>query len=114
MRFVLLLSLFCSSLYAGPVVLVTGASRGIVLAITETLVKDGYTVYAGVRDVEKKYPKNFRVLELDVTNQLSVERAFKTIMDSEGRIDVLVNNAGIMMYGSVENHTIDEAKKYLM
>jgi NADP-dependent 3-hydroxy acid dehydrogenase YdfG len=117
---ILLLFLISSiSLEASQVVLITGASRGIGFAIADLLAAEGYTVYAGVRATStldlisrshKRYPNRFHVVELDVVEQTTIDKAIEKIMAKEGRIDVLVNNAGIMIYGSLENHTIEEAQ----
>lgn len=110
MRFIFVFLCFFLEVQAHQVVLITGASRGIGLATAELLAQEGYTVYAGVRDTSIKVD-NCHILHLDVTDQQSIDLAVKTIIDNEGRLDVLVNNAGIMVYGSVENVTIEEAQK---
>lgn len=116
--FISILCLCWAQVHAHQVVLITGASRGIGYATAELLAKDGYTIYAGVRetsslDLVTKHTslKNFHILPLDVTDQQSVDLAIKKIITSEGRLDVLVNNAGIMVYGTIENVTIEEAQK---
>lgn len=82
------------------------------------LASDGYAVFAGDRgtsysDLVTKHTslKNFHLINLDVTDQQSVDLAVKKIIDNEGRLDILVNNARIMVYGSVENVTIEDAQK---
>lgn len=111
--------LLFSQIQANQVVLITGAARGIGYATAELLANKGYHVYAGVRksssldeirDLEI-YHGNLHVVELDVTDQKSINLAISQILAKEGRIDVLVNNAGIMVYGSVENVTIEEAQR---
>jgi NADP-dependent 3-hydroxy acid dehydrogenase YdfG len=106
-------------MHANQVVLITGASRGIGYAIADLLASDGYVVYAGVRkessqeflaSSQHKYT-NLHPVEIDVTNQKSINLAIETIISNEGHLDVLVNNAGIMVYGSIENVTIEEAEK---
>lgn len=116
--YVLVVCLLFTQAQANQVVLITGASRGIGYAAAELLANEGYTVYAGTRSTPSsalpsrlRHLKNFHVVELDVTDQQSVDLAVKTILENEGRLDVLVNNAGIMVYGSVENVTIEEAQK---
>ncbi len=122
MRFFLtvLMLLFCVSVDAAKVVLVTGASRGIGFAIAKRLSREGYVVYAGKRTtstlqflspLQKQYPDNLFMVDLDVINQESIDEAVKMIIEKEGRIDILVNNAGIEIYGSVENISIDEAQR---
>lgn len=103
--------------YGYEVVLVTGASRGIGASIANTLaqVPDRYKVYAGVRARSNRAQlitaENLQPIVLDVTDDQSVAKAVKYILEQEGHIDVLVNNAGIMMYGSHENVTMKEAGK---
>lgn len=99
------------SLLGQEVVLVTGASRGIGYAIAERLSLAGYTVYGGVRKKSFSQEYHFFPIELDVKDQASIDQAISTIVEKEGKIDVLVNNAGIMIYGSIENVTVDEAKE---
>ncbi len=77
--------LFILQVYTSEVVLVTGASRGIGYAIAKVLSQENYTVYGGVRvlpSLGKKHP--FHLIELDVTNQESVDRAIQTILKKEG------------------------------
>ncbi len=103
--------------YGFEVVLVTGASRGIGASIANKLAQspERYKVYAGVRARSNRAQlmtaDNLQPIVLDVTDDQSVAKAVKHILDKEGHLDVLVNNAGIMMYGSHENVTIKEAKK---
>jgi short-subunit dehydrogenase len=120
MRFLVIFFLFFASIHAEQVVLVTGASRGIGYAVVEKLAKSGYAVYAGARETSKleqlqalqdRFPNNISIISLDVTDAQSVKQAILQVLNREGRIDALINNAGIMMYGSVENLTIEEARQ---
>lgn len=98
------------------VVLITGASSGIGYATAELLSKGGYKVYAGARRLEKMEPlKKLGVIpiSLDVTNQESSEAAVKKIIDNEGRIDILFNNAGYGSYGPIECVSLEEAQKQI-
>ncbi|BDR55728.1 oxidoreductase [Xylocopilactobacillus apis] len=98
------------------VILITGASSGIGYSTAELLAKNGYKVYAGARRVDKMEPlKELGVvpLSLDVTNEESAKNAIKTIIDSEGKIDVLFNNAGYGSYGPIEQVSLQEAQKQL-
>jgi short-subunit dehydrogenase len=120
MRFLGFIFLIFTSIHAEQVVLITGASRGIGYAIAEKLADSRYVVYAGARETSKldqlqilqnRYPNNMTIISLDVTDEQSVKHAIAQIFNREGRIDALINNAGIMMYGSIENLTIEEAKQ---
>ncbi|MBS0637745.1 MAG: SDR family oxidoreductase [Verrucomicrobia bacterium] len=117
-QFLFLFIVFSVSLNA-TVVVITGASRGIGFAIADRLAQSGYTVYAGKRSTStlknlqplaEKY-SNVHLIDIDVTKQDEIDLAIKTIIDNEGRIDVLVNNAGIEYWGSIENISIEEAQK---
>lgn len=82
------------------VILITGASAGIGKQTAMYLAKRGYTVYGGSRT--RPSEMEFKWVELDVTNEDSVQRAVQGIIDQEGRIDVLVNNAGLGIIGPLE------------
>lgn len=82
------------------IALVTGANKGIGRAVAEQLADAGLTVLVGARDREKGAEaaariKNAVAVRLDVTDPGSVEAAARVITDRFGRLDVLVNNAGI-------------------
>lgn len=118
--FFLLLFTCCLQLEAAQVVLITGANRGIGYSVANRLASEGYIVYAGARKTSsssqllqacEQFPAHMHIIEIDVTDQKQVDDAVNTIIAKEGRIDVLVNNAGIEMLGSIENHTIEEAQK---
>ncbi len=96
------------------VVFVTGASSGIGLATAERLLARGHTVYGGARRVDRMEPlvaAGGHALALDVTDDASMEAAVQTVLDAEGRIDALVNNAGYGSYGAVEDVPLDEARR---
>ena len=96
------------------VALVTGASAGIGKAIVRRLLEDGWTVYGGARRVEKMadiQSEGAIVFALDVTDDASMQAAVQGLLDDEGRIDALVNNAGYGSYGAVEDVPIDEARR---
>jgi NAD(P)-dependent dehydrogenase (short-subunit alcohol dehydrogenase family) len=78
----------------GSIALVTGASSGIGQATAERLAKAGYKVYGTSRRGAQAGQRSFAMLPLDVTSDESVEAAVSQLMRLEGRIDLLVNNAG--------------------
>lgn len=102
-----------SYLDASQVVLITGASRGLGKLTAEVLANDGYTVYSGVRNLDLYTNEDDKIhpVELDVTKQDTIDQAVSDIIAREGRIDILINNAGIGIYGTVENVTIEEAQR---
>ncbi|MFB6161778.1 MAG: SDR family NAD(P)-dependent oxidoreductase [Haloferacaceae archaeon] len=79
----------------GQVALVTGANRGIGAAIARQLDDLGATVYAGARSRTAEVPDGCRHVLLDVTQEGDVEQAVAGIGEESGRLDVLVNNAGV-------------------
>jgi NAD(P)-dependent dehydrogenase (short-subunit alcohol dehydrogenase family) len=105
-----------------PVVLVTGAATGIGNLTAHALAADGHTVYASMRDpgrrnaaraadlldAARRDGADLRIVELDVQSQESAAQAVKTIIDSEGRIDAVVHNAGHLYVGYVEAFTAED------
>lgn len=90
---------------SSQVVLITGASRGIGLATATHLAESGYRVYAGIRkNNASALPshQNLRFIALDVTDPSTIRHAVAKILKKEGRIDVLINNAGYALGGPVE------------
>ncbi len=79
---------------ASQVALVTGASSGIGQATAELLAKAGYKVYGTSRRGGDASGRSFEMLSLDVTSDESVDATVQTLIQIEGRIDLLVNNAG--------------------
>ncbi|MFC0329943.1 oxidoreductase [Paenibacillus sepulcri] len=95
------------------VVLITGASSGIGEAAAIRLHKKGFTVYAGARRVEKMRhleQAGIHLLALDVSDDGSMQDAVAHIIAQEGRIDVLINNAGYGSYGALEDVPLSEGK----
>ena len=98
------------------VILITGASSGIGYDAAQTLARQGHRVYAGARRVERMDPlkaDGVVPLRLDVTDEVSMQDAVRTVLEAEGRIDVLVNNAGYGYFGAIENVSMEEARKQL-
>ncbi|MDE8674588.1 oxidoreductase [Priestia aryabhattai] len=96
------------------VVLITGASAGMGKATAELLLEKGYIVYGAARRVDKMKDlevKGARILAMDVTDEQSMIDGVNRIIQEQGRIDVLFNNAGYGSYGAVEDVPLDEAKR---
>ncbi len=97
---------------AHRVVLVTGGSSGIGLATCRLLNQEGYTVYGTSRKSNHGELLNgIPMVHLDVTNSESVNSAVAYIISQSGRIDVLINNAGLGMAGAVEDASNEEILK---
>jgi len=97
---------------AGTVFIVTGATRGLGRALAEELASRGHRVYGTGRSwPEDQEGLPFRALTMDVHDDASVSRATAQVLEEEGRIDVLVNNAGISLSGPVEETPMDQARK---
>jgi NAD(P)-dependent dehydrogenase (short-subunit alcohol dehydrogenase family) len=93
------------------VALVTGASAGIGEAAARALVGAGFTVYGTSRKAAAGEERDGVVfLPLDVTDDASVAGAVSEVLDRSGRIDVLVNNAGIGTAGAAEESSIEQAR----
>lgn len=96
------------------VVLITGASSGIGKYTALLLLKEGYIVYGAARRIDKMKEieeAGANILSMDVTNEESVKNGVDKILEKEGKIDVLVNNAGYGSYGAIEDVPIEEAKR---
>lgn len=96
------------------VVLITGASSGIGKETAILLAQQNYTVYAAARRLDKMQDllkHGIQLTELDVTNDESMLKTINDILSKEGRVDVLINNAGYGSYGALEDVSIEEAKR---
>jgi NADP-dependent 3-hydroxy acid dehydrogenase YdfG len=101
------------------VALVTGSSTGIGLETSLLLARNGFHTFATMRNVDKGKEINtiaarekipIKIVQLDVTDDISVKNAIEKILSEAGRIDVLVNNAGYGLGGSFEDSLMDEIK----
>lgn len=98
------------------VALVTGASAGIGAATARLLAENGYIVYGAARRTQKMEPlKTYgvKILEMDVADDDSMRWGVDSIIAAEGRIDVLINNAGFGSYGAIEDVPIEAARYQL-
>jgi NAD(P)-dependent dehydrogenase (short-subunit alcohol dehydrogenase family) len=93
------------------VVIVTGVSSGIGRVTAEKFAKQGHQVFGTVRNISKAIPlPGVQFVEMDVSDDASVQRGIQSVIDRAKRIDVLVNNAGVAMVGAAEETSMDEAK----
>jgi NAD(P)-dependent dehydrogenase (short-subunit alcohol dehydrogenase family) len=109
------------------VVLITGSSTGFGRLFTETLARKGHTVFATMRDPGGRNAKNaseiralaqkdslpIHVLELDVTDDASVQRTVDAAVAKAGRIDVAINNAGYVLSGLAEAVTPEQVQRLM-
>lgn len=98
------------------VILITGGSSGIGYETAKSLAQQGHIVYAAARRLERMEPLRalgVHPLSLDVTEEISMQTAINTILTEQGRIDVLVNNAGYGSLGAMENVSLSEAHRQL-
>ena len=106
-------------------ILVTGSTSGFGRLTVETLARQGHTVFAGIRATttkntaivaelqtlaEKEHLASY-VVDLDVTDEMSVIQAVKQVIDMAGHLDVVVNNAGVAYSGPVEAFTLDQVQR---
>ena len=95
------------------VILITGGSSGIGKAIATYLSKNNdYIVYGSSRDLKKLENTSFLPIKLDVTSQGSISECVQKILKDQGRIDVLINNAGVGITGPLEETPNAEIEKH--
>jgi short-subunit dehydrogenase len=93
------------------VAIVTGASSGIGQATAELLANSGYKVYGTSRKVAQATQRSYKMIALDVNSEESIEAAIKEVVKIEGRIDLVVNNAGFgVAPGGAEESSIEQTK----
>ena len=98
------------------IILITGASSGIGFDAAEAFARQGHRVYAAARRLERMEPlKALGVvpLRMDVTDEASMAEGVRTVLEAEGRIDALVNNAGYGYFGAIENVPLEDARRQL-
>jgi len=106
-------------------ILVTGSTSGFGRLTVETLARQGYRVFAGMRAAAGKNAPAaeelralaqreqlaLHIVEIDVTDDASVERAIAAIIETSGRLDVVVNNAGVSYSGPLEAFTLEQVRQ---
>jgi len=90
------------------VIFITGASSGLGRAVAVLLASRGDVVYGTSRKPDQE-EKDFRLIRMDIADDVSVNQAIETVIEREGRIDVLINNVGIGIGGAIESFTEEEA-----
>lgn len=98
------------------IILLTGASSGIGFDAAKVLAQQGHKIYAAARRVELMEPlKEYGIVPMymDVTEDESIQKGVEQIIAAEGRIDVLINNAGFGYFGAIENVSMDEARRQI-
>jgi NAD(P)-dependent dehydrogenase (short-subunit alcohol dehydrogenase family) len=96
---------------------ITGCSSGFGSALAKELLENGYQVAVTARNIDQvktltdAYPETAFPITLDVTNPLQITSAVESAIAKFGRIDVLVNNAGIGYFGAIEESEEDEVRK---
>ncbi len=104
-------------------VIITGSSNGFGFLSAKLFADKGYKVWATMRNAESKnhekkkvlesYSSNIKVADMDVTNDDSVKNAIGNIIKEDGKVDVLINNAGIMYVGVTEAFSIDQSRQQM-
>ena len=106
-------------------VLITGTSNGFGNLAAKTLSRNGFKVWASMRNTQSRnlskkqeleefaieQSLSLKVIDLDVTHQQSIDNAIQTIISEDGKIDILINNAGMMYVGITEAYSIEQAQK---
>jgi NAD(P)-dependent dehydrogenase (short-subunit alcohol dehydrogenase family) len=98
------------------VILITGASAGMGKEFAKQLLQDGHIIYGAARRLDKMsdiQQLGVRVLSMEVNDDASMVLGVDSILKAEGRIDVLINNAGFGSYGAVEDVPLEDARYQL-
>lgn len=96
------------------VILITGASSGMGKETAKTLIQQGHSVYTAARRIDQMQDLKSmggHPIELDVTQEKNIQNVVETVIQQEGKIDILWNNAGYGLYGSVEDIPVAEGRK---
>ncbi len=112
---------------SSKIILITGCSSGFGRLTAETLARKGHCIYAGMRDPDARNKAaagelrdladtqnlDLHIVDLDVTRSESIDAVVSSVIEGQGRIDVLVNNAGVMNVGITEAYTPDQVRRQM-
>jgi short-subunit dehydrogenase len=96
------------------IILITGASSGMGKETAKTLIQQGHTVYTVARRIDQMQDLKSlggHPIQMDVTKEEDIQNVVDTILQKEGKIDILWNNAGYGLYGAIEDIPVEEARK---
>lgn len=96
------------------VILITGASSGIGKESANKLIAEGHIVYVAARRLDKMKDLEkvgATAIQMDITKDDDIKKTVKLVLSEQGKIDVLLNNAGYAIYGSMEDTTIEDARR---
>lgn len=99
------------------VILITGADNGIGLAMTQTLLKDGYRVAAldlsteNLESLHAAHPNQFTAQVCDVSKEDQVRAAVEAVIQKWGQVDIVVNNAALAIFKKFEERTLEETRR---
>ena len=91
-------------------VLITGASSGIGQAIAQLLAQKDFSVFGTSRNPSGNGPFNITMLPLDVRSDESVKICIDAVIEQTDHLDILINNAGYVLAGAIEEITLEQAK----
>lgn len=84
------------------VILITGGSSGIGKSVSEFLTTKGFKVYGTSRNPDRYKDSKFPIIALDVKDVVTINKAVENVINAEGRLDVVINNAGVGITGPIE------------
>lgn len=96
------------------VIVITGASSGMGKTTAKTLISEGHIVYGAARRLENMQDLvevGGHAIGMDITVEADIQAAVDRVLKEQGRVDVLVNNAGYAIYGAVEQISIEDARR---
>lgn len=96
------------------VVLITGASAGMGKDMALRLIQEGYVVYGAARrlsHMDDLVARGGHAIQMDILDEVAIDNAVHRIMDEQGQIDILINNAGYAVWGAVETVSMEDARR---